>query len=125
MDDIKKDVRNKKLAVCFIRHTNLKICTPILNMLRDAFLTNQDLYPETLEEAYALVQNHSSSKKKAPPQQNQENKGVQNRNQRYNRLQNRNSTVTGQSFFQQRPTNEKPFPGLDRKVNENIQCWKC
>jgi len=63
VSDIKKEVRNKKLAICFIRRAKLKVRSPVLDMLRDAILANQDLYPKNLAEAYALIQNHSSNKK--------------------------------------------------------------
>jgi len=124
VSDIKKEVRNKKLAICFIRRAKLKVCSPVLDMLRDAFLTNQDIYPKNLEKAYALIQNHSSSKKKSVPNENGQSNS--NRNGRTNSAgRNNNSTVTGQSFFQQMPAGEKPAKGADGKTNKNAKCYKC
>ena len=42
----------------------MKLYGPILDMLHDTYLMNQDLYSKNLEQAYALLQNHSSNKKK-------------------------------------------------------------
>ena len=99
-DMVKKEVRNKKLATCFIRRANAKSCRPILDMLCDAYLMNQDLYPKNLEEAYALLQNHSSNKKKKQGTKlmNNDNRIVQER-ERGRGNTNDSSTITGQSYY--------------------------
>ena len=124
-DMVKKEVRNKKLATCFIRRANVKSCGPILDMLRDAYLMNQDLYPKNLEEAYALLQNHSSSKKKKHPSKtpNNENRGAQER-ERSRGNNNDNSTITGQSYYQ-KPPDEQAVTGADGTINSKVKCYKC
>ena len=54
-EDYKKLVRNRKLAVCFIRRSNLRLYGPNLDHLRDKFLAGRDEYPRTLKDAYALL----------------------------------------------------------------------
>jgi len=123
-DMVKKEVRNKKLAMCFIRRASVKTCGPILDMLRDAYLMNQDLYPKNLEEAYALLQNHSSSKKKksTKPSSN-ENRGAQERDcTRGN--DNGSSTITGQRYYQ-KPPDEPTVAGADGTNNPKVKCYKC
>jgi len=122
-ENIKKDVRNKKLAICFIRRASLKVSSPILDMLRDPFLMNQYLYPKKLEEAYALLQNHSSSKKKKATKLSNKNRGAQDR-QQARQNENRNSTITDQSFYQ-KPDGEKAAAGADGSTNPKVKCYKC
>jgi len=122
-ETLKKDVRNKKLTICFIGRANIKLCGPILDMLRDPFLMNQYLYPNNLEEACALLQNHSSGKKKKATKPTNENRGGQDRDQaRQN--ENINSTVIGPLFYQ-KPEKEKAVAGADGSTNPRVKCYKC
>ena len=123
-DMVKKEVRNKKLAMCFIRRASVKTCGPILNMLRDTYLMNQDFYPKNLEESYALLQNHSSSKKKksTKPSSN-ENRGAQERDCTRGNY-NGSPTITGQTYYQT-PPDEPTVAGADGTNNPKVKCYKC
>jgi len=119
-EEYRKIVRSKKMAICFLRRSNLRTYAPILDNLRDQYLLNQDNYPTSLEGAYSLPQNHSSRKKKRNPiPMNYEN--GRNGHQGTPR-----STVTGQSFYQRTmPAGEAAVPGTDGRVSTHVQCWKC
>ena len=58
-DEIKNEIRNRRIAVCFLKRSNQKINRRLLNQLRDQYLVSQDNYPTTLEQAFKLLQNHS------------------------------------------------------------------
>ena len=61
-DEIKNEIINRRIAVCFLKRSNQKIYGKLLNQLRDQYLMGQDCYPTTLEQAFKLLQNHSSTK---------------------------------------------------------------
>ena len=48
-DEIKNEIRNRRIAVCFLKRSNGKIYEKMLNQLRDQYLMRQDNYPTTLE----------------------------------------------------------------------------
>ena len=120
--EYKKIVRSKKLAICFLRRSNLRMYSQILDDLRDQYLLSQDNYPTTLEGAYSLLQNHSSRKKKRS--YTQPNQQVNNR--AANQGGTPRTTVTGQSFYQRTmPSGEVAVAESDGRVSTHIQCWKC
>ena len=47
-DDIKNEIRNRRIALCFLKRSNQKIYGKLLNQLRDQYLMGQDNYPTTL-----------------------------------------------------------------------------
>ena len=59
---IKYEIRNRRIAVCFLKRSNQKIHGKLLNQIRDQYLMDQDYYPTILEQAVKLLQNHSSTK---------------------------------------------------------------
>jgi len=63
-DEHVKKVQGRRLATCFLRRANPAIYGPLLRELRDSYLYKIDIYPETLDETYSLLQHHSSGKKK-------------------------------------------------------------
>ena len=54
-------VRNKMMAVGFLKRANTKKFTHLMTSIRDQFSFNIDVYPTTLNKAYELLENHSSS----------------------------------------------------------------
>ena len=63
-DQYSKRVRDKRIAICFLRRSNLSTYGRLLRELRDNYLHGMDLYPNNLEEAFSLLQNHSTGKLK-------------------------------------------------------------
>ena len=61
-DEIKNEIRNRRIVVCFLKRSNQKIYGKLLSQLRDQYLMGQDNYPTTLEKAFKLLQNNGSTK---------------------------------------------------------------
>ena len=53
-DEIKNEIRNRRIAVYFLNRSNQKIQGKLLKQLRDR--------PTSLEQAFKLMQNHTSTK---------------------------------------------------------------
>lgn len=59
-----KIARNKYLAICFLRRANQGVYAPLLRELRDQRLHSIDLYPKDIADAYTLLENHSSDRRR-------------------------------------------------------------
>ena len=110
-----KQACEKHLAVCYLRRANQSIYAPLLRELRDQRLHVMDLYPHTLADAYTLLENHSSSKRRTF------NTGDNQRN--------REGTVIQGIQHAQRGERGKPsgpaIAGIDGRFIRNRQCYKC
>ena len=62
--DYKELVRHKLMATSFIKKSNMKRYSGLIDDLRDQHLFKKDVYPKTLQEAYTLLKGHSSAKTK-------------------------------------------------------------
>ena len=49
-DEIKNEIRNRRIALCFLKRSNQKIYGKLLRQLRDQYLMGKDNYPTTLEQ---------------------------------------------------------------------------
>ena len=92
----------------------------LMRELRDNYLHGNDVYPRSLDEAFALLQNHSSGKRR----------GDRNNRNNYNRRGNSNDEfVPGVQHAQQRGhrghSNDNPVAGFDGRINPNIKCYSC
>ena len=61
-DEINNEIRNSRIALYFLKRSDQKIYGKLLNQLQDQYLMSQDNHPTTLEQAFKLLQNHSSTK---------------------------------------------------------------
>jgi len=117
-------VRNKQLGTAFVRRSNLKLYGPLLRSLRDQFLHGFDVYPKTIEEAYSLLQNHSSGKRAVPVVTNSRRPTQSNPPEQ--------SVRTGAQHAQRRVvfndqtvSRSNPVPGTDGRLNPGIVCYRC
>jgi hypothetical protein len=59
---LEKTVRNKMMAVAFIKRANTKRYENLMMQIWDQFAFGQDVYPKNLTAAYELLENHSQSR---------------------------------------------------------------
>ena len=59
----KKVVRDKLMAVLFMKKANYRTYQPLIDDLRDQHLFKKDIYPTTLQESFTLLKNHSSARR--------------------------------------------------------------
>jgi len=109
-----KKVRARRHAACFLRRANPVVYGPLLRELRDSYLHKIDIYPETLDEAYSLLQHHSSGKKKLV--RNDQGNGNDEIVEGIQHIQrtNNNSNRRGE-----------PVPGMDGRCNPRTRCYAC
>lgn len=109
-----KIARDKHLAVCFLRRANQGVYAPLLRELCDQRLHGIDLYPKDIADAYTLLENHSSRRRRS----------------------NYNSDYTGGRSdvgegIQRAQRGERGVPsrpavaGLDGRFIRNRQCFTC
>ena len=60
-------VRNKMMAVGFLKRANTRRYEGLMNSIRDQFAFSIDVYPSTLNTAYELLENHSSVRRPRNP----------------------------------------------------------
>ena len=108
-------IEQRRLAVCFLRRSNMQIYTPLMRELRDQFLHGMDIYPRTLDEAFSLLQHHSSGKRK-PPRPNMTS----------------NDAVSGMQYAQRGSpsrlitpdaSDDEAVPGANGQMNPSVTCW--
>ena len=104
-----KTSREKYLAICFLRRANMLTYGPLLRELRDQRLHGVDLYPSTLAEAYSLLENHSSGKRR--------------NNNTSERTKPRSDMIGG--IHHAHKTKEELAPGADGRLNPRVLCFKC
>lgn len=113
-EECRKLAREKHLAVCYLRRANQSIYGPLLRELRDQRLHGMDLYPQTLADAYALLENHSSSKRRT-----------------YNASEGQNregNTIQGIQHAQRGERGKPSGPavaGIDGRFIRYRQCYNC
>jgi len=121
-EEYKLKVRERRLATCFLRRSNMQIYAPLMRELRDSFLHKMDIYPKTLEDAYNLLQNHSAGKKKKP--HNARSGGSASGNG--NGEQHNNELMTGVQHAQRRgDTNTTVVTGTDGRTLPRTLCYRC
>jgi len=140
-ESYKERAKQRQLGTAFIRRSNMKQYGPLLRSMRDQFLHGFDVYPQGIEEAYALLQNHSSKRKQvqganapAPsPATNRNNEGRRG-NCQHNEADTSQNIRSGMQHAQRSysrahnsdlPAQNIPVPGRDGRVNPNIVCYNC
>ena len=138
-------VKEKRLATCLLRRSNMQIYGPLMRELRDNYLHKLDVYPNTLDEAYTLLQSHSSARRKEikRPARNRGSQGnsgaVQDRgNSGASRDRgNENGDVVGGIQHAQRGGESDPPPleddddeeagvmGINGVYKPDVTCWRC
>jgi len=122
-EEYKSRVREKRLATCFLRRANMQIYSPLMRELRDSYLHKIDIYPNTLEDAYNLLQNHSTAKKRRPT--NERNGNVERNGSSNNREQGQNEVVTGVQHAQRRGESNMIVTGTDGRTMPRVLCYRC
>ena len=116
IDACEKMTRDKHLATCFLRRANQGVYAPLMRELRDQRLHGNDLYPDNLADAYTLLENHSSSKRRgASGSDGQRNKEG-------------GSIVQGVQHAQQGDRNKEPggpVAGDDGRFIPYRRCYAC
>ena len=119
----------KYLAICLLRRSNMKVYGQLMRELRDQYLQDHDNNPNTLEEAYSLLQHHSCARR---------NNGISNssntdKNQQQGRQSN-SDIVPGIQHSQQRNLNGRRdiaakdnsvVRGADGLCNPRVLCYTC
>lgn len=105
-------VREKKLAMYVLKRANMQIYRPLIHHLRNQYLIGVNAYPNTMEKAHRLLQNHSIGKKASSGQQ----------------PTSTGSTVTGMQCAQRGNPDEvnkmgPPVAGRDGNIVANKQCF--
>lgn len=104
--------RNKHLAICFLHRANQGIYAPLLRELRDQRLHGIDLYPKDIADAYTLLENHSSKRRRS--------------NQSGDYTGGRNDIIQGIQHAQRGERGVASGPavaGTDRRFIRNRQCF--
>ena len=113
--ECKKVAREKHLAACFLRRANREIYGPLLRELRDQRVHGVDLHPQTLSDAYTLLENHSS--------------GRQRFHHTNDRARHREGNTSQGIQYAQRGERGKasgpPVAGLDGRFIRSKQCYNC
>jgi len=137
-------VKERRKAVCFLRRSNMRIYGNLMRELRDNYLHKMDIYPHNLDEAFALLQNHSSGKRSSFQKQpvakddkkdepkDKEPDGMINGTQHVQwSAESTPSTPSTPSVGSEPedygPKTDPPTPvaGADGRVNPGVVCWKC
>lgn len=129
---LEKKVRDKMMAVAFLRRANTKRYDNLILRIRDQFAFGQDVYPKKLTAAYELLENHSQSRRGRSDNKTEERGGGQGRNRGGNRNRNNyrggggvytdeSGNITGMQFAQ----NSAPVAGTDGRMVAHITCFKC
>ena len=117
-DDYLARISERRKAVCFLRRSNMALYAPLMRELRDQYLHGSDIYPHSLDQAFSLLQNHSSGKRridKAKPKPTGEVVGgMQHAQQSQKSIDNRANESRAHIV-----------PGQDGKINNRITCWSC
>ena len=137
-ENLEKRARNKQLGTCFLRRSNMRQYSALMRSLRDQFLHGFDVYPKTVEEAYTILQNHSSGRKaKENPTPSANHKaGTQPKPKPTPSSIPRDELRSGTQHAQKRndpPTKEKPssnasdeaVAGKDGNINPSVPCYNC
>lgn len=138
-ENLKKRVKNKQLGTCFLRRSNMRLYSGLMRSLRDQFLHGFDVYPKSVEEAYTLLQNHSSSKRmergRPAPQSDAKPGGLPKR-PTVNVIP-RDDLRSGTQHAQRAPAEAQEPPktdkanlpdavaGADGNINVNVKCYNC
>ena len=109
-----KTARDKHLATGFLRRANQSIYTPLLRELRDQRLHGHDPYPSNLADAYTLLENHSSNKRRSGPG----NEGNRNQGGVVQDIQH-----AQQGEKEKNP--EGPIAGVDGRFIPYRRCYAC
>ena len=108
-------IEQRRLAVCFLRRFNMQIYAPLMRELRDQFLHGMDIYPRTLDEAFSLLQHHSSGKRK-PPRPNTPSNDVVPGMQHVQRGSS-SRLITHDAF------DDEAMPRANGQMNPSVTCW--
>ena len=118
-------VRNKMMAIGFLKRANTRKYEILMSNIRDQFAFNIDVYPTTLNSAYELLENHSSVRRSRPPNERINNyAGGRGRGGGRGTGRGRggqNPPITGLQYAQ----NTEVVPGSDGRCVARITCWKC
>ena len=116
IEKCRQAARNKHLATCFLRRANQGIYAPLMRELRDQRLHGNDLYPSNMADAYTLLENHSSSKRRG---------GTNNEG---NRNKESGNTIQGIQHAQQEDKDKDkdgPIAGVDGRYIPYRRCYAC
>ena len=125
----KDKAKQKYLATCLLRRSNMKVYGQLMRELRDQYLQGHDNYPNTLEKAYSLLQHHSCARRN----NGMTGTSTTDRAQQQDR-QNPNDIVPGIQHSQQRnlqsgrdkvAKDKSVVRGADGRCNSRILCYHC
>jgi hypothetical protein len=123
-------VREKMMAVAFLKSANNKRYDVLMKSIRENFAFGMDVYPSTLHAAYELLESHSSTRRHNSDTQGRRPQGGRGRGGgagrgfgRFNHNNNRDddSTVMGLQYAQ----NSEVVAGTDGRIVARIRCFKC
>ena len=103
----KKIVRDKLMAVLFMKKANHRTYQPLIDDLRDQHLFKKDVYPTTLQESFTLLKNHSSGRR-------------HNNNKQRGESQEDDNVIQGVQHVQ-----SQCVAGYNGRTFPNIQCSIC
>jgi len=138
-DAYAKKVKEKRLATCLLRRSNMQIYGPLMRELRDNYLHKLDLYPNTLDEAYNLLQSHSSARRREitrRPTRNRGSRGNSGAGQDRGSGNENGDVVEGIQHVQRGVDSDPPpleedddeeagVVGVNGVYKPNVTCWRC
>lgn len=107
--------RNKHLATYFLRRANMGLYGPLLRELRDQRLHGNDLYPKNMADAYSLLENHSSGKRRT----------TTGREEGRTRTDNVVQVIQHAQKGERGKASGRAIAGLDGRFISNRQCHSC
>ena len=114
------------MAMGLLKRANKKKFGRLMVNIRDQYAFGMDVYPKTLDAAYELIENHSSSDTKVTDDttthQQQTGKGNQGgRGSNNRRRSDRDKVVAGMQYAQE----EDMVRGSDGRLKNMITCFTC
>ena len=115
---LKKDVREKMMAIALIKRAKFDY-KKLITTIRDQHAFGIDVYPNTLHDAYELLENHSSTEKPR--------RDTDPRRQRENDRTSRGRGRGGQQYRSafQFAQSDSVVPGSDGRTVARTLCFKC
>ena len=119
--------KQKYLAICLLRRSNMKIYGQLMPELRDQYLQGHDNYPSMLEDAYSLLQHHSCARRNNGLGSNSGDKPHPTEKQ------GQGDVIPGIQHSQQRnhtsqqvvAKDDSVIRGADGRCNPRVLCYTC
>ena len=113
--------KEKMLGVAFLKRADQQRYGKLMTSIRDQHSFKNDVYPESLHDAYELIENHSSTKLTKPKEEGSRFGRGRGRNERFTGRGGRGYT-SGMQYAQQ---NAEIVPGSDGRTVARITCYRC